>query len=252
MRSTLSVIIITKNEASNLEDCLQSVVFADEIVVVDGNSTDGTQEIARLHGAKIVETQDWPGFGPQKNRALALASKDWVLSIDADERVSQPLASEILNLLQTTNKATCYAIPRKSWYCGRFMQHSGWSPDYVERLFVRGTATFSDDQVHEKLIPTGTVVKLNNHLLHYSFRDFSQVLKKVDFYSTLSAQQYLRQGKRGSLGKAIGHGIWAFARTYFFRLGFMDGAQGLALAISNAEGTYYRYAKLWQMGLPKE
>ena len=242
---SLSVILITKNEEANLKECLESVSFANEIIVVDSQSNDKTQEIAQSFGAKLEITSDWPGFGPQKNRALNLATQEWVLSIDADERVTPALKEEILAVISSKDTANCYAIPRSSWYCGRFMKHSGWYPDYVDRLFKRGTAKFSDHLVHERLLPDGSVAKLKNHFLHYSFKDFSQVLKKVDAYSTASAEQAYLKGKRSSVGKAIGHGFWAFIRTYFLRLGFLDGSQGLALAISNAEGTYYRYIKIW-------
>lgn len=242
---SLSVILITKNEEANLKECLESVSFADEIIVVDSQSNDKTQEIAQSFGAKLEITSDWPGFGPQKNRALNLATQEWVLSIDADERVTPELKEEILAVISSKDAANCYAIPRSSWYCGRFMKHSGWYPDYVDRLFKRGTAKFSDHLVHERLLPDGSVAKLKNHFLHYSFKDFSQVLKKVDAYSTASAEQAYLKGKRSTVGKAIGHGLWAFIRTYFLRLGFLDGSQGLALAISNAEGTYYRYIKIW-------
>ena len=242
---SLSVILITKNEEANLKDCLESVSFANEIIVVDSQSSDKTQEIAQSFGAKLEITSDWPGFGPQKNRALNLATQEWVLSIDADERVTPELKEEILTVISSKDAANCYAIPRSSWYCGRFMKHSGWYPDYVNRLFKRGTAKFSDHLVHERLLPDGPVAKLKNHFLHYSFRDFSQVLKKIDAYSTASAEQAYLKGKRSSVSKAIGHGLWAFFRTYFLRRGFLDGSQGLALAISNAEGTYYRYIKIW-------
>jgi len=242
---SLSVILITKNEEANLKDCLESVSFANEIIVVDSQSSDKTQEIAKSFGAKLEITADWPGFGPQKNRALNLATQEWVLSIDADERVTPALKEEILKVISSKESANCYAIPRSSWYCGRFMKHSGWYPDYVDRLFKRGTAKFSDHLVHERLLPEGPVDQLQNHFLHYSFRDFSQVLKKIDTYSTASAEQAYLKGKRSSVGKAVGHGLWAFFRTYVLHLGFLDGAQGLALAISNAEGTYYRYIKIW-------
>jgi glycosyltransferase involved in cell wall biosynthesis len=244
---SLSVILITKNEGHNLEDCLSSLSeIAQEIIVVDSISTDETLEIANKYGAIISSPNDWPGFGPQKNRALALASKDWVLSIDADERLTQELRDEIKDVL-ISPKANCYAIPRSSWYCGRFMKHSGWSPDYVDRLFKRGSAYFSDNLVHERLIPSGQVKKLKSPMLHYSFRNFSQVLQKIDRYSTDSALQAFAKNKRSSPFKAILHGLWTFIRTYFIKLGFLDGAQGFALAISNAEGSYYRYLKIWLM-----
>jgi glycosyltransferase involved in cell wall biosynthesis len=245
---TLSVILITRNEEANLADCLASLEgIAQQIVVVDTNSTDSTLEIAKNHGAVISQPADWPGFGLQKNRALDLATGEWVLSLDADERLTPALRSEILTAIHHSAHVDCFAIPRLSWYCGRFIRHSGWSPDYVDRLFKRGTARFSDDLVHERLIPSGQVAKLENHLLHFSFMNYSQVLQKLDRYSTASAEQAFSKGKKSSPLKAVLHGIWAFTRTYFIRLGFLDGPQGFALAISNGQGTYYRYMKLWQL-----
>ena len=243
---TLSVILITRNEEANLADCLASLEgIAQQIVVVDTNSTDLTLQIAKKHGAMIAQPADWPGFGPQKNRALELATSEWVLSLDADERLTPALRSEILTAINHPAQVDCFAIPRLSWYCGRFIRHYGWSPDYVDRLFKRGTAHFSDDLVHERLIPNGQVAKLENPMLHFSFMNFSQVLQKIDRYSTASAEQAFAKGKRSNPLKAILHGLWAFIRTYFIRAGFLDGYQGLALALSNAEGSYYRYMKIW-------
>jgi len=245
---TLSVILITRNEEANLEDCLASLDgIAQQIVVVDTNSTDRTLEIAQKYGATVAQPLDWPGFGPQKNRALDLATGDWVLSLDADERLTPALKSEILTAIERNAQLDCFAIPRRSWYCGRFIRHSGWSPDYVDRLFKRGSARFSDDLVHERLIPNGQVAKLENPILHYSFMNYSQVLEKLDRYSTASAEQAFAKGKTSSPLKAVLHGMWAFIRTYVIRAGFLDGSQGLTLAISNGQGTYYRYIKLWHL-----
>jgi glycosyltransferase involved in cell wall biosynthesis len=245
---TLSVILITRNEESNLDDCLASLEgIAQQIVVVDSNSTDRTLEIAHIYGALMAYPTDWPGFGPQKNRALDLATGEWVLSLDADERLTPTLKSEILTAMNHSAHVNCFAIPRLSWYCGRFIRHSGWSPDYVERLFKRGTARFSDDLVHERLIPNGTVAKLENPMLHYSFMNYTQVLDKLNRYSTASAEQAFAKGKKSNPAKAVLHGMWAFIRTYILRAGFLDGPQGFALALSNAHGTYYRYMKLWQL-----
>ena len=245
---TLSVILITRNEEANLDDCLASLEgIAQQIVVVDTNSADRTLEIAQKYGATIAQPSDWPGFGPQKNCALDLATGDWVLSLDADERLTPALRSEIVTAVHHSAQINCFAIPRLSWYCGRFIRHSGWSPDYVDRLFKRGTARFSDDLVHERLIPNGAVAKLENPMLHYSFMNYSQVLQKLDRYSTASAEQAFAQGKTSSPLKAVIHGIWAFIRTYIIRAGFLDGGQGFALAISNGQGTYYRYIKLWHL-----
>ncbi len=242
----LSVILITKNESANIPECLNSVKFADEWIIVDSGSDDDTVSKARSFGATVIET-DWPGFGPQKNRALDAATGDWILSIDADERITPELANEILETVKSADPADAYEILRKGWYCGKFMNHGDWAKDYVIRLFKRGTARFTDDKVHERLVVNGKTKRLNAIMLHYSFMNFSQVIRKMDSYSDLSARQKYLQGKKGSVGKALGHGIWAFIRSYIIKGGFMDGGQGLALAISNAEGSYYRYLKIWLM-----
>ena len=245
---TLSVILITRNEEANLDDCLASLEgIAQQIVVVDTNSSDRTLDIAKNHGATISQPLDWPGFGTQKNRALDLATGEWVLSLDADERLTSALKSEILTAIHHSAHVDCFAIPRLSWYCGRFIRHSGWSPDYVDRLFKRGTARFSDDIVHERLIPNSQVAKLENPMLHYSFMNYSQVLQKLDRYSTASAEQAFAKGKTSSPLKAVLRGAWAFFRTYILRAGFLDGPQGFSLAVSNGQGTYYRYIKLWHL-----
>lgn len=245
---TLSVILITRNEEANLADCLASLEgIAQQIVVVDTNSSDRTLDIAKSYGAVIAQPQDWPGFGPQKNRALDLATGEWVLSLDADERLTPALKSEIVTAIHHSAHVDCFAIPRLSWYCGRFIRHSGWNPDYVDRLFQRGSARFSDDLVHERLLPSGQVAKLENPMLHYSFMNYSQVLQKIDRYSTASAEQAFAKGKTSTPLKAVLHGVWSFFRTYFLQAGFLDGPQGFTLAMSNAQGTYYRYVKLWHL-----
>lgn len=243
----LSVIVITHNEQANIGDCLKSLDFADEIIVVDFASSDRTADIARELGAHVQVTKDWPGFGLQKNRALALAQGPWVLSVDADERVNDALRADIMHAVACDTGPVAYRFPRRSRYCGQFMQHSGWSPDRVVRLFRRGTAQFSNDLVHEKLVVQGVVGDLKSPLLHLSFPDFESVLDKVNRYSTAGAQAMRLKSKDATLLGAIGHGLWAFFRTYVLRLGFLDGQLGLALAISNAEGTYYRYVKRWLM-----
>ena len=242
----LSVIVITKNEVHNIAACLESVKFAGQIVVLDGGSTDGTMELAKNLGAQVSIDADWQGFGIQKNRVLALASGEWVLSIDADERVTPQLQAEIVSAMRSA-EFSVYCFPRLSSYCGQYMRHSGWYPDYTTRLFKRGSAEFSNDLVHEKLLTSLVVGRLHAHLLHESFTSFEAVLDKANRYSTAGAEILHVKGKKASLGKALGHGLWAFFRTYILRFGFLDGRMGLVLAISNAEGTYYRYLKLWLM-----
>jgi len=243
---SLSVIIITLNAADTLQECLASVAWADEIIVLDSGSTDDTLKICQNHAVQLHQT-DWPGFGAQKNRALALANSDWVLSIDADEQVSEALHQAMLKAMQdSTYKA--WQMPRRSWYCGRFMRYSGWYPDYVMRLFRRDCAKFSNDLVHERLVlEHGKMGTLDTPLVHYPFLRIEQVLDKVNNYSSAGAQMLAQRSKKASLWQAVLKGFWAFIRSYFLRLGMLDGAQGFLQAVSAAEGTYYRYVKLWFM-----
>lgn len=239
----LSVIIITKNEASHIGRCLESVAWADEIIVLDSGSTDATVEICRRHTDKVFQT-DWPGFGIQKQRALDHARGDWVLSIDADEVVTEELKNAIVQALRN-GPFDAYQINRLSSYCGREIRHGGWWPDYVLRLFRRHLGRFSEALVHEQVYVDGAIGRIETPLLHESFVNLEEVLHKVDGYSTLNADMLHRRGVRSSLGKAIGKALWNFFRTYLLKLSILDGAEGLMLAISNAEGTYYKYAKLW-------
>lgn len=238
----LSVAIITHNEERNLAACLRSVSFADEIVLVDQASSDRTREIARAHGARVLEVADWPGFGPQKNRAIDACTGDWILALDADERVGEPLRVEIEQALART-AFDVYAMPRRSTYCGRYIRHGGWWPDYVTRLFRRGTARYSDSLVHERLLTERPVGRLGAPLTHFSFRSMDQVLGKMNHYSSESARMLAGRWRAPGLASAIGHGLAAFLRTYVVKLGFLDGRYGFLLAVSNAEGSYYRYVK---------
>jgi glycosyltransferase involved in cell wall biosynthesis len=242
----LSVIVITLNEEANIGECLASVAFAGEIVMVDSGSTDRTVEIAKQAGAKVVSTADWPGFGAQKNRALALATKTWVLSIDADERVTPQLQAEIVAVVEAGSpRFDAWDMPRRSSFCGRYMSHSGWYPDRVTRLFRRARARFSDDLVHERVMANGPVGHLRHDLPHSTYPDLETMLAKLDRYSTASARAMHERGVRGSLAQAVLRGLWAFVRTYILRLGFLDGRMGFVLAVSIAETTYYKYLKLW-------
>lgn len=242
---SISVIIITKNEAKNIAECIKSASFADEILVLDSGSTDDTIMLAKKLGARVIET-DWPGFGAQKNRAIQHATSDWIFSLDADERVSDDLAKEILKAIHDS-AFTVFDVPRSSLYVSRFMQHSGWHPDRTKRLFKKGSASFSENIVHESLQTNHSIGHLIAPLIHYSFRDFETVLKKINEYSSLSAENLSKENKKSSLKKAIFHGFWAFFRTYFLRAGLLDGREGFMLAFSNAEGVYYRYLKLMLM-----
>jgi len=241
--TTLGVAIITKNAALRLGQCLDSVAFADEIVVLDSGSTDATLDIARAHGARVLQTTDWPGFGPQKNRALDALATDWVLSIDADEVVSPELAASMRAAIAAP-QAEVYAVDRLSSFCGAWIRHSGWYPDWIPRLFRRGKARFSEDLVHERLVFEASAQRLAGKLLHHSYEDFDAVLRKLDAYSGAGARQRAASGKSGSFGKAVARGAWAFVRTYVLRAGFLDGRAGFQIAVFNAETVYYRFLKL--------
>jgi glycosyltransferase involved in cell wall biosynthesis len=239
----LSVIIITKNEAAHIGDCIDSVGFADEIIVVDSGSTDGTRDIAEGKGAKVSLTADWPGFGPQKNRALDLAGGEWVLSIDADERVTPELAQAILQELDQP-RAEAYKMARLSNFGGRWIRHSGWWPDHVLRLFKRGTARFKDVAVHESVLPRSEPLILEGHFLHYPYADLETFIAKINLYSSEAAAMMHARGKRTSVLGATGHAIWTFVRIYLIRRGFLDGKEGFILATMGAAGSFFRYNKL--------
>jgi glycosyltransferase involved in cell wall biosynthesis len=240
---SLSAIIITRNEAGKIGACLDSLAFCDERIVVDCGSQDETVRIARERGAR-VEHHAFEGYGAQKNFALSLATGVWVLSLDADERVSPALAAEIAAAIAAGN-ADGYKMPRRSSFLGRVMRHSGWYPDYVLRVFRRGRARFSDDIVHEHVVCDGRVLRLKEPLLHFPIERIEDSLSRIDRYSSAGAEKMVASGRRVTFASGFLHGFWAFLRTYIVRAGFLDGREGLLLAIANAEGTYYRYMKAW-------
>jgi glycosyltransferase involved in cell wall biosynthesis len=239
----LSAIVITRNETANIGECLDSVAFCDERIVVDCGSSDGTAEVARGKGAR-VEFHEWRGFGAQKNYALSLATGTWVLSIDADERVTPELAAAIREAI-ALGDADAWEFPRLSSFCRRQMRHSGWFPDYVLRLFRRGKARFDDVIVHERVICAGVVKRLRPPLIHHPVARLEDALSRMDRYSTASAEAIVARGRKVSFMTGIGHGLYSFLRTYILRAGFLDGAEGFLLAVANAEGSYYRYMKAW-------
>jgi glycosyltransferase involved in cell wall biosynthesis len=239
----LSAIIITRDEEANIAACLEALHFCDELIVVDSHSTDATVAIAERHGARVV-THAWQGFGPQKNFALSLARGAWVLSVDADERVSTELAHAITAAVRSPD-FEAYEFPRLSSFCGRPMRHSGWYPDHVLRLFRRGAARFNDVLVHERVVYGGKIGRLAAPLVHHPVLRLEDALSRIDRYSTASAEAIVATGRRVSFMSGIGHGLAAFVRAYLLKAGFLDGAEGFLLAVANAEGSYYRYMKAW-------
>lgn len=239
----LSVIIVTKNESEHIARCLKSISWADEIIVFDSGSTDDTVEICKNFTPYVFET-DWPGFGPQKQRALNKTTKNWILSIDADEQITRELQLEIQQAIQNQQNIHGFEIPRLSSYCGKQIKHGGWWPDYVLRLFEKKYGQFSDSLVHERVIINGSLSQLKNPILHESYTSLEEVLSKTNNYSSLGAEMLFDKGKKSSLSQAIIRAVWTFFRTYFIKASILDGNHGFMLAISNAEVTYYKYLKL--------
>lgn len=239
----LSAIIITKNEARNVAECLDTLSFCDERIVVDSGSTDDTVRLAEMKGARVT-THPWAGFGPQKEFARSLAQGDWVLSIDADERVTPALAAQIREAI-ASELANGFEMPRQSRFCGRVMRHSGWFPDYVLRLFRRDKARFSDSMVHETVICDGPVARLTEPLQHSPVLRVEDALSRMDRYSTIGAESLVASGRSVWFMSGILHALWTFLRTYILRRGILDGREGFLLAVLNAEGAYYKYMKAW-------
>jgi glycosyltransferase involved in cell wall biosynthesis len=242
MTGRLSVAVITLNEAHRIERCLRSVAFADQVVVLDSGSTDGTVSVARRLGAEVQVTQDWPGFGRQKNRALAICRHPWVLSIDADEEVSDDLREAIIAVVNGSGApaASGYWIRRSSRFCGQTIRFGLWRNDQVLRLFRRADGRFSDDLVHERVICPEPVGRLAGTLYHDSVDSIEDAREKTFRYARAGAIQLRARGKGGRVG-AWTHAFWSFVRGYVLRLGFLDGRNGLILACLTAQGTYWRY-----------
>jgi glycosyltransferase involved in cell wall biosynthesis len=241
----VTVTVITRNEAANIAAALESVAWADERIVVDAFSTDDTAAIARAHGAR-VETREWAGYSDQKNYAADLATHDWVLSIDADERVTPELAAEIRELLADEPPARGYRVPRVTWYLGRWIRSTDWYPDYQLRLYDRRVGRWNGKLVHESVRIKGQPGLLRHDLQHYAYRDISHHLATIDRYTSLAAEQWMSEGRRTSALGAIAHAKLAFLRNYVLRGGFRNGAAGLIVSTLNAYYVFLKFAKLWE------
>jgi len=245
MTISLSLILICKNEEEMLEDCLKSALLISpdlEIIILDSGSTDRTLEIAKKYTAHIYQTQDWPGFGAQKNRALSYASKDWVLSLDADERVSPELAQEIKNNLNNPDPAiSAFDITFQSYFLGTKIKFGDWRGDHQACLFKKNQGLFDQALVHENLKITGKIQKLKHPIIHFSYRKQSDIEKKITHYARLSAQQLREKGKAGGFYLALIKSSFTFLRGYLFKLGFLDGIMGLKLAWMNTRYTFFKY-----------
>jgi glycosyltransferase involved in cell wall biosynthesis len=252
MALTLSVAIITKNEESNLERTLKSVRWADEIVILDCGSTDRTAEIARSFGAKFF-VQAWQGFGAQKNLAIGKCTSDWVLALDADEEVSGELAAEIRQLLAGTPAFEAYLLPRWNYFLGRWIQHGGYYPDPKLRLFRRGGFQFEERAVHETIQAKGPVGRMRGELIHHAYPTLDGYIEHMNRYSALGAGLALERGKTSRgwtafLWRVIAVPVATFKYNYFFRLGFLDGREGLLLHLYHSAYVSWKYAKAWERG----
>lgn len=240
----VSATIVTFNETANIERAIRSLSFADEILVVDSGSTDGTPEIAARLGARVIE-EPWRGYAGQKNFAAAQAAHDWILSLDADEEVTPALAGEIAALMQTQPDVAGYDFPRLARYLGRWIRHSGWYPDRKIRLYNRHKGRWIGEYVHESVRIEGVTRELDGDLLHYTCDSLSQHLRSLDRYTTLAAEELRARGAHVSLRRLAVDPAWTFVRTFVVQQGFRDGLHGFILAWMAALYTFLKYAKAW-------
>lgn len=247
----LTVTVITRDESRHIAAALASVAWADEIIVVDAESTDDTVAIARPMATR-VEVRPWPGYGAQKNHAAALAANDWILSIDADERVPPALAAEIRALLAGVPAARGYRVPRVTWHLGRWIRSTDWYPDFQLRLYDRRAGRWDDRRVHESVRLDGAPGRLRHELEHYAYRDISHHLWTIDRYTTLAAEQWLAAGRRAGVLDLLLQSPLAFLRNYLLRRGVADGIPGLIVSVLNAYYVFLKFAKLYEMQRPAD
>ncbi len=246
MLGKISCIIITRNEAKNIRRCLQSISWADEIILVDSESTDDTKRIASEFTDKIYDLR-WEGFGPAKEFAKGKAKGEWIFSLDADEVVTERLRDEIWQVVRSDDSLDGYFIPRRSNFLGRWMKHGGWYPDRVLRLFKKSRGSFNHRLVHEEAKISGKTGRLKNDILHYTDPDFDHYLKKLNQYTSLDAFQLYRQRKKAKLSDILFRPPLTFVKMYILKAGFLDGLPGLILSLSSAFHVFSKYVKLWHL-----
>lgn len=244
--NSISAIIITKNEQHNLATCLDSLRWVDELIIVDSGSTDETEAIANRYGAKFYSHTNWQGFGKQKQLAQNYASSKWIIAIDADEVVSPELQRAIKQQIMNADENTVFKIERKTWVFGRFLAHSGWV-DKIIRVYPKQLAHYNDALVHEKIVTADKVkiVQLAGDLFHYSYSDMENYLVKSASYGKAWADEREKRGKKASLTQGFTHALGCFVKMYLVKRGFLDGKQGLLIAILSAHSTFIKYADLW-------
>ena len=243
----ISIYIIAYNEALKIRDCINSVLWADEIVVADSYSTDGTTEIAIELGAKVIHIP-FKGYGDLRNQAISNCTGDWIFSLDSDERCTEEVRDEIIALIDNA-PLDIYRVPRKNFFMGRWIKHSGWYPNYRQpQLFRNGKMSYTMEPVHEGYISHSNkeIGVINNMIWQFPFKNTEEVIYKANRYSTLGVQKLQEKGRTSSVFKAFLHGSWSFIKHYIFKLGFLDGGPGFVIAFGNFEGTFYRYIKLME------
>lgn len=246
-RPTLAAVLIVKNESENLADCLATLDWVDEIVILDSGSKDATEKIALAAKAKFYVNEEWPGFGKQRKIAQGYVTSDWVLWVDADERVTPELRTSIQKVLANPTENIVYAIPRLSWVFGRFIRHCGWYPDRVLRFYPVKLTQYNESLVHEKVIVHKNMQtkNLTGNLLHYTYRDLEHYLVKSAGYAAAWAEQRQLKGKKASISQGLVHSLGCFFKMYLLKAGFLDGKQGFLLSILSAHSTFVKYADLW-------
>jgi glycosyltransferase involved in cell wall biosynthesis len=244
--SKLTAYIIAYNEAAKIRAAIESVSWADEVLVVDSHSTDGTTEIAQSMGARIVQVP-FIGFGDLRNQAIAACTHDWIFSLDSDERCTDEVRDEILDIIKSDDSSDVYFIPRKNFFMGRWIKHSGYYPDYRQpQLFRKGALKYTLLPVHEgfELQTSKPPCYLTNPIWQMPFRNLEEILHKANRYSSLGAAKLEAEGKSSGMTTALIHGLWAFIQHFFLKMGFLDGWAGFVIALGNFEGAFYKYAKL--------
>ncbi|MCG9650432.1 glycosyltransferase family 2 protein [Vibrio brasiliensis] len=245
-RASIAAVIITKNEQDSLRDCLESLRWVDEIIIVDSGSTDNTETIAKEYTEHFYVNAEWPGFGKQKQLAQSYATSDWILAVDADERIDDTLRENILTMLENPPEKTVYNLNELTWVFGRFLKHSGWYYRHV-RLYPNKLTKYNDNLVHESvIIPSGCqVAELDGDILHYSYQNLNHYLVKSAGYAKAWADQRQARGKKASLSQGIIHALGCFLKMYLLKRGFLDGKQGFLIAVLSAHSTFVKYADLW-------
>ncbi|MBT0571784.1 glycosyltransferase family 2 protein [Curvibacter sp. CHRR-16] len=245
--SAISVYIIAYNEAEKVRQAVESVRWADEVIVVDSWSTDDTASIAESLGARVVQVK-FEGFGKLRNSAIAACTHDWIFSLDADERCTPEAAAEIRSIIESPTALDAYQTPRRNFFMGRWIKHSGWYPNYRQpQLFRKSAMRYDEKPVHEgyELLTDKPLGVMRNAIWQFPFKNMAEVMHKANRYSSLGAEKIVH--KRITMWSALLHGTWAFWKHYLFKLGFLDGWPGFVIAVGNFEGTFYRYVKALEM-----